>query len=223
MDEFSNPKVLEHFKDPIGSKPLDSYDIVGEYGSPVCGDSLKVWIKLSEDKKRVADASFKAFGCMSAVASSSALMSLLKEGPSVEEASKLTAQDVAAVLGGLPESKMHCPEIPLNAMRKALSSIGQKTEIHPIEMNVKGHMQDHPTLSPFEVLSKTVGLWIREIKPSLDKSGIESKLLYVKDGVACVKLKGDLGSIAGISPAKWIELKLQEEVFPGMRVSVQEG
>ena len=224
MNDFSNPKVLEHFKNPRGSKaPLQDYDLVGEYGSPLCGDSLRIWLKLSEDKKKVVDAAFKAFGCISAVASSSALMELVI-GMSLEDASKLTAEDVAAVFGGLPESKMHCPEIPLNAMRKALASNGLEVELHPIEMNVQGHSSsfDKKSLSHFEALSKIAGLWIKELKPSLENAGMTPKLISASSSIVIVSLHGDTSEIAGMTPAKWLEKKFQEEVSENIKVKVQD-
>lgn len=92
---------------------------IGEVSNPDCGDSTIIYLKVEDDI--IKDVTFETFGCAAAVASSSMLTEMIK-GKTVEEAYKMTEEAVAEELGGLPEKKMHCSVIGVEAMRKAIEN-----------------------------------------------------------------------------------------------------
>lgn len=112
-----NDTVIEHFRNPRNVGEIENPDGVGEVGNPVCGDMIRITVKVEED--RLVDVRFKTFGCGAAVASGSMGTEMAK-GKTVEEAYSITNRDVAEALGGLPPEKLHCSNLAADGIRAAI-------------------------------------------------------------------------------------------------------
>ncbi len=119
-------KVLDHFKNPRNVGTLEGEDVaVGRVGNPVCGDLMEFYIKVKDDK--IEDIKFKTFGCGSAIATASMITELAR-GKTIDEALKITRQDVANELDGLPPIKMHCSNLASDALKNAINNYKQRKQ-----------------------------------------------------------------------------------------------
>jgi len=116
-------KVMDHFRNPRNVGEIPDADGVGTVGNPVCGDMMTIYIKVKEE--RLADIKFKTFGCGAAIATSSMITELAK-GMTLDEALKVTRQDVASALDGLPPIKMHCSNLAADALHAAIQDYLKK-------------------------------------------------------------------------------------------------
>jgi NifU-like protein len=171
MWEYTD-KVKDHFLHPRNVGEIPDADGIGEVGSLACGDALKLTFKLDENK-RIKDAKFKTFGCASAIASSSALTEMLK-GLSLEEAQKISNENIAEYLGGLPKEKMHCSVMGRDALEKAIAYYRGE-----LQKKVEG-----------EIVCKCFGVTDMEIKRVVAEHGlirVEDVTDYTKAGGGCGK------------------------------------
>ena len=118
-------KVLDHFMNPRNVGVIEDADGYDKVGNPVCGDLMEMYIKVKDDI--ITDIKFKTFGCGSAIATSS-MATELARGMHVDEAMKLTRNDVATELDGLPPAKMHCSNLAADALHAAIKDYKEKKE-----------------------------------------------------------------------------------------------
>ena len=119
-------KVMDHFRNPRNVGVIENADGVGEVGNPVCGDIMKIYLKIRDDT--IADVKFETFGCGSAIASSSMATELIKGKP-ISDALQLTNKAVTEALGGLPARKLHCSVLAEEAIKAALQDYYEKNGI----------------------------------------------------------------------------------------------
>jgi len=116
-------KVMDHFKNPRNVGEIPDADGVGNVGNPVCGDIMRLYIKVKD--RIIVDAKFKTFGCGAAISTSSMVTEIVK-GKSIDEALKISNKAVAEALGGLPKIKMHCSVLAEEALKSAIEDYLKK-------------------------------------------------------------------------------------------------
>jgi NifU-like protein len=215
-------KVKDHFLNPRNVGEIEDPDGVAEVGSIACGDALKFTFKLDEDK-RIKDAKFKTFGCASAIASASALTEMVK-GKTLDEARKISNQDIADYLGGLPEEKMHCSVLGQQALEMAIQSC-----------------QGAPAAEPgAEIICECFGITDLEIEKAVRENRlttVEQVTNYTKAGGGCGNCHDKIRAIiervhastepvieqegkprlTNIKKIKLIEEVLEREIRPSLR------
>ncbi len=178
-----NEKVMEYFLNPKNAGEIENPDGMGEEGSLACGDALKLTFKLDKEG-RIADAKFKTFGCASAIASAS-IMTEMIIGLTLDEASKITNKDIVDKLGGLPEQKMHCSVMGMEALQAAIANYhsGKGKPAKKIEGKI--------VCTCFGVTDKEIEKVVLE--NNLDS--VEQVTNYCKAGGGCGSCRGEIQMI----------------------------
>ncbi len=130
MSDFGNlysKKVMEHFRHPRNMGEMKDADGTGTSGSPVCGDVLRLFIKIDKKGKEefIKEAKFQTLGCGAAIASSSILTTMIK-GKGLKEVKRITQKEIIKNLGGLPPAKLHCSLLASQALEKAIKDYENK-------------------------------------------------------------------------------------------------
>jgi NifU-like protein len=179
-------KVWDHFKNPRNVGDMPDADAVGMVGNIVCGDALRLMLKVDKATEKIIDAKFQTFGCASAIASSSVLAELVK-GKTLDEALSITNKDIAEKLGGLPAEKMHCSVMGMEALESAVRDYKEK--------NGQAVPRKDPALrivcNCFDI---NEGKLLRAIKDNGLKT-VEEVTHFTKAGGACGQCKGEIRKI----------------------------
>ena len=133
-------KVMDHFLHPRNVGEIPEASGVGNVGNPVCGDVMRMYIKVENDV--IVDAKFKTFGCGAAISTSSIMTEMVK-GKTIEEALKISNKAVAEALGGLPPVKLHCSVLAEQALRAALADYYKKIGKDPSAFMPKTDAEEH--------------------------------------------------------------------------------
>lgn len=179
-------KVFEHFMNPRNVGEVENPDGVGEVGSMACGDALRLTFRLDE-AGCIAEAKFQTFGCGSAIASSSVLTEMLI-GKSLEEASRITNEDIAKELDGLPREKMHCSVMGREALEAAMidyyKRLGRGVPCHLIQQST--------------ILCHCFGVTKNTVKEAIFShrlETIEDVTNHTKAGGGCKECHHDIGDL----------------------------
>jgi nitrogen fixation NifU-like protein len=121
-----NKKILDHFKNPRNYGKMENPDGIGREGNVRCGDVMELYIKVRDN--RISDIKFLTFGCIAALGTSSVLTEMVK-GKTIEEAKKITSQDLAKEVGGLPPIKIHCSVLGAKALKAAIEDYEKKSKV----------------------------------------------------------------------------------------------
>ena len=114
---------MSHFQNPKNQGSIKHADGIGEAGNPICGDVMKIYIKVKDNK--IKDIKFETLGCGVAIANSSILTEIAK-GKSLVDANKVTNRDILKVLGDVPNPKIHCSMLAVEALRNAIKDYKKK-------------------------------------------------------------------------------------------------
>ena len=190
------PKVMEHFLHPRNVGEIADADGVGEVGNITCGDALKLFLKLDAAKARIVDVKFQTFGCASAIASASALTELVV-GKTLAEAEKITNQDIAHFLGELPEEKMHCSVMGMEALQAAIANFrgtsdGKVTEgEHAVGETYDPKGLDRVVCICFNVTERK----IHDVVKANDLRTVDDVTHYCKAGGGCGGCKDKIAAV----------------------------
>lgn len=203
-------KTLDHFRNPRNVGTLEGDNVAkGRIGNPVCGDLMEIYIAVEND--RIKDIKFQTFGCGSAVATSSMVTELVK-GMSLDEAMKVTRNDVAEALEGLPPTKMHCSNLAADALHAAITNWRQGIRPGDLDTELPLYVQKSCKISEAaiegesEFLNK--GVYNSADDPTLfkDKRVMVLDMGNVKSADMAIELEKHTGRVIFITPSKGAEM-----------------
>lgn len=125
MDSPYSEKVMNYFQNPKNVGEIEDPDGVAKEGSPACGDMVQLYLKVNEETQEITDIKFQSYGCASNIATGSIITEMAK-GRKIKEAKKITWEQAADELGGLPSVKMHCSVLAVDALQEALRDYEEK-------------------------------------------------------------------------------------------------
>lgn len=202
MWEYTD-KVKDLFLHPANVGEIENPDASGEVGSIVCGDALKLTLKIDHETDKIIDAKFHTFGCASAIASSTALTELIK-GRTLDEALKVTNNDIAEYLGGLPREKMHCSVMGQEALEAAIA-------------NYRGEKK--PEVDKGEIVCQCFGVTDEKIKRVIRENNLHTVsdiTNFTKAGGGC---RSCIPDIEKILKEIWAEQTVSEPVKPKRKLT----
>lgn len=123
-----NKKVIQHFTHPKNFGKMEDADAVGEVGNPRCGDLMSLYLKVDKTTGKINDVKFETLGCAAAIATSDMIAEMVK-GKTTEEAEKITYKALLCELGELPSAKIHCADLAVRGIRKALENYKSKNNL----------------------------------------------------------------------------------------------
>jgi len=184
-------KLKEHFFNPRNVGEIPNPDADATVGNLMCGDALHLMLRVDKDE-RIVDAKFQTFGCASAIASASALTEMVK-GMTIEEASKLTNDDIVEFLDGLPAAKVHCSVMGMEALQKAIANFrGERA---------KPEDEGQIVCECFGVTDKLIEKVVRQH----NLKTVEEVTQYTKVGGGCGKcheqIEAIIAKVHGLAPA----------------------
>lgn len=198
-------KVLDHFRNPRNVGEIEDADGVGKVGNPVCGDLMWIYIKVGKNDKGqeiIDDIKFKTFGCGSAISTSSMITEMVKGMP-LDDAYKVSRQDVADELEGLPPIKMHCSNLAADALKAAIDNY-RTGEAPEVEIATSCQLDVRVILGVDEFLGKGV---YKEVPSDLEELR-DKRVLIVDSGdkslELALKLKDYTGRVVVVTSAKTI-------------------
>jgi len=222
MWEYTD-KVQQHFLHPLNVGEVEKASGTGDVGSLACGDALKLTLKI-DDNDIITEAKFRTFGCASAIASSSVLTEMVI-GMSVDDAAKITNEDIADALGGLPKEKMHCSVMGREALEAAIADYRGMilpmaegeivcecfgvTDLEVIRAVNESNLRSVEEITNFTKAGGGCGKCEDKLREILQKTAGEKSKITIPD----IKPK----RMTALQKIKKIEEVLEREVRPGLK------